>query len=56
MRIWKSKVKEEVMIIIKNGTLLDPASNRSGMYDILIDEDRIARIGACGSLDDMAAE
>ncbi|ADL35521.1 dihydroorotase PyrC [Butyrivibrio proteoclasticus B316] len=44
------------MIIIKNGTLLDPASNRSGMYDILIDEDRIARIGACGSLDDMAAE
>ena len=44
------------MILIKNGTLLDPASGRSGLFDILIDEEQIARIGACGSLDDMAKE
>ena len=44
------------MLIIKNGTLVDPASGRSGMYDILVDGDKIARIGACGSLDDMAME
>ncbi len=44
------------MILIKNGTLLDPATGLNGMLDILIDGDRISRIGFCGSLDDMAAE
>lgn len=44
------------MLIIKNGRIVDPATGLNGMYDILIDGDRISRIGFCGSLDDMAAE
>ena len=44
------------MILIKNGTLVDPATGRSGMFDILVDGEKIARIGTCGSLDDMADE
>jgi dihydroorotase len=44
------------MILIKNGNLIDPASGISGLYDILTDGDRIAMVGACGSLDDVAAE
>ena len=44
------------MLLIKNGRLMDPASGADGFFDILIDEGRIARIGLCGSLDDMASE
>ncbi|WP_026517981.1 dihydroorotase [Butyrivibrio sp. MC2021] len=44
------------MILIKNGNLIDPASGISGLYDILIDDENIAMVGACGSLDDVAAE
>lgn len=44
------------MILIKNGNLIDPAGGISGLYDILTDGDRIAMVGACGSLDDVAAE
>ncbi|MBQ7614355.1 MAG: dihydroorotase [Butyrivibrio sp.] len=44
------------MLIIKNGTVMDPASGVNGMFDILVDEGRIVRIGACGSLSDMATE
>ena len=44
------------MILIKNGNLIDPAGGISGLYDILIDEGKIAMVGACGSLDDVAAE
>lgn len=44
------------MILIKNGNLIDPAGGISGLYDILIDDEKIAMVGACGSLDDMAAE
>lgn len=44
------------MILIKNGNLIDPASGISGLYDILIDDEKIAMVGACGSLDDVAAE
>ena len=44
------------MILIKNGNLIDPASGISGLYDILIDDGKIAMVGACGSLDDVAAE
>ena len=44
------------MLIIKNGTVMDPATGTSGMFDLLIDEGRIVSIGASGSLDEMAAE
>lgn len=44
------------MILIKNGRLMDPASGLNGLFDILIDGERIVRIGMCGSLDDMAHE
>ncbi|WP_022761060.1 MULTISPECIES: dihydroorotase [unclassified Butyrivibrio] len=44
------------MILIKNGRLMDPASKTDGYRDILIHEGRIAKIGFCGTLDDMAAE
>ena len=44
------------MLIIKNGRAVDPSTGLNGMYDILIDGDRISRIGFCGSLDDMASE
>ena len=44
------------MLIIKNGRIMDPSTGMNGLYDILIDQDRIARIGLCGSLDEMAGE
>ena len=44
------------MLIIKNARIVDPGTGRSGMYDILIDGDRISKLGFCGSLDDIAAE
>ncbi len=44
------------MLIIKNGRIMDPATGTDGLYDILIDGDRIASIGLCGSLDEMARE
>ncbi|MCR5557544.1 MAG: dihydroorotase [Butyrivibrio sp.] len=44
------------MLIIKNGRIIDPGTGLNGMYDILIDGERISRMGFCGSLDDMAAE
>lgn len=33
------------MLLIRNGYMIDPKSGREGNYDILIDGDRIARIG-----------
>lgn len=44
------------MLIIKNCRIIDPGTGLNGMYDILIDGERISKIGFCGSLDDMAAE
>jgi dihydroorotase len=44
------------MLIIKNGRIMDPATGMNGLFDILIDDGRIARIGLCGSLDEMARE
>ncbi len=35
-----------MLILIKNGTVIDPASDREGFYDILIDGDRIAKVDA----------
>ena len=32
------------MLLIKNGYLIDPKSNRKGIFDILIDNDRIRKI------------
>ena len=31
--------------LLKGGRVVDPASNRDGMFDVLIDGDRIARVG-----------
>ena len=44
------------MLLIKNGRLMDPASGTEGAFDILIDDGRIASIGLCGSLDEIARE
>ena len=44
------------MLLIKNGKIMDPATQTEGVYDMLIDGDRIVRIGMSGSLDDMARE
>ena len=44
------------MILIKNGRLIDPASQTDGYRDILVYEGKIAKIGFCGTLDDMASE
>jgi dihydroorotase len=32
-------------LLLKGGRVVDPASGRDGMFDVLIDDDRIARIG-----------
>lgn len=44
------------MLLIKNGRLIDPASGMDGYRDILVHNGRIAKIGLCGTLDDMASE
>ncbi|MBO6240084.1 MAG: dihydroorotase [Butyrivibrio sp.] len=44
------------MLLIKNGQLMDPATGLCGLVDVLVDGEKIARIGMCGSLDDMATE
>src|SRR5215471_11281422 len=31
--------------LLKGGRLVDPANSRDGMFDVLIDGDRIARVG-----------
>jgi dihydroorotase len=31
--------------LLKGGRLVDPANGRDGMFDVLIDGDRIARVG-----------
>ncbi len=44
------------MLLIKNGRIMDPATETEGVYDMLIDEGRVVRIGMRGTLDDMARE
>ena len=44
------------MLLIKNGRIMDPATETEGVMDILIDGDKIVRIGLCGSLDEIARE
>ena len=44
------------MLLIKNGRIMDPATETEGVYDMLIDGDRIVKIGMSGSLDEMARE
>lgn len=44
------------MLLIKNGRLMDPASGLDGYRDILVHNGRIAKVGLCGTLDDMATE
>ena len=44
------------MLLIKNGRIMDPATETEGVYDMLIDEGRVVRIGISGTLDDMARE
>ena len=33
------------MLLIRNGYMIDPKSGLEGKYDLLIDEDRIKKIG-----------
>ena len=44
------------MLLIKNGKIMDPATETEGVYDMLVDGDRIVKIGMSGSLDEMARE
>ena len=44
------------MLLIKNGRIMDPATETEGVFDILIDKEKIVRIGLCGSLDEIARE
>ena len=44
------------MLLIKNGRIMDPATETEGVYDMLIDKGRVVRIGMSGTLDDMARE
>ena len=44
------------MLIIKNARIVDPGTGLNGMYDLLVDGERISKIGFCGSLDDIATE
>lgn len=44
------------MILVKGGQVVDPGTGLNGLFDLLIDDGEIVRIGACGSLEDMAAE
>lgn len=44
------------MLLIKNGRIMDPATETEGVYDMLIDEGRVVRIGMSGTLDDMVRE
>ena len=37
--------QEESMLLIRNGYMIDPKSGREGTYDLLIDGERIAKIG-----------
>jgi dihydroorotase len=39
-------------LLLKGGRVVDPASNRDGEFDVLIDGDRIARIGKALPVDD----
>lgn len=36
-----------MLTLIKNGYVIDPASDREGIYDVLIDGERIAKVEAC---------
>jgi dihydroorotase len=44
------------MLLIKNGRLIDPWSGINDFRDILVDGERIVKIGFCGTLHDMAVE
>ena len=33
-------------LLIKNGRVIDPASRRDGVADVLVEDGRIARVGA----------
>ena len=44
------------MLLIKNGRIMDPATETEGVYEMLVDGDRIVKIGMSGSLDEMARE
>jgi dihydroorotase, multifunctional complex type len=45
-----------MLTLIKNGTVIDPASNREGLYDVLIDGDRIRRVDTDIDKDDVCRE
>ncbi len=42
------------MLLIKNGRVLDPATNTDAVMDVLLDGERIAEIAATGKISPMA--
>ncbi|MDD3173021.1 MAG: dihydroorotase [Herbinix sp.] len=45
-----------MLILIKYGYLIDPASNREGLYDVLIDNDRIRMVKSCIDIEEIRQE
>src|SRR5262245_35213021 len=49
-----SPAESKMKRLLKGGRVVDPASGRDGMFDVLIDCDRIARVGRDLPADDAA--
>ena len=45
-----------MLTLIKNGYVIDPASDREGYFDILIDEENICRVDECIQVDELPLE
>jgi len=43
-------------LLIKGGTVIDPANSVEGQFDLLIEDGKIAEIAACGKIKGKAAE
>lgn len=56
VHINKERADTIVKIVIKNGHILDPDTGRDGLYDLLVEEDRITRVTEAGGLDEEEAE
>ena len=44
------------MILIKNGTIIDPSCKREEKGDLLIADGKIARIAPCGEIQEVGCE
>jgi len=56
VHINKERADTIVKIVIKSGHILDPDTGRDGLYDLLVEEDQIARVTEAGGLDGEVAD